>query len=113
MASFREYTDTYGDQLVRHGEAEFAVEALERLGRLGDLNNTTVKADRNCEPTNELSVQLNTHTTVAYPASGSTSDRLICCRPGRPIGLHSIGTNVDVRRRRALWSLAARIEGRR
>lgn len=27
----REYGETYGEQLVRHGEAEFAVEGLERL----------------------------------------------------------------------------------
>jgi hypothetical protein len=27
----REYTETYGETLIRHGEAEYAVEALERL----------------------------------------------------------------------------------
>lgn len=27
----REYTETYGEKLIRHGEAEFAVEGLERL----------------------------------------------------------------------------------
>lgn len=26
-----EYTETYGERLIRHGEAEYAVEALERL----------------------------------------------------------------------------------
>jgi hypothetical protein len=29
--TIREYTDTYGDQLIHHGDAEFSQEALERL----------------------------------------------------------------------------------
>ena len=28
----REYRDTYGKQLIRHGQAEFALEAITRLG---------------------------------------------------------------------------------
>jgi hypothetical protein len=30
-ALVREYVDTYGEQLIRHGDAEFGVDALERL----------------------------------------------------------------------------------
>jgi len=26
-----EYTDTYGDTLIRHGDTEYAVDALQRL----------------------------------------------------------------------------------
>ena len=36
QALLKEYVDTYSQELIRHGEAEFAVDALERLAGWDD-----------------------------------------------------------------------------